>query len=809
LILAYERFRNDLTVALRSLRRSPTFAFTTILILGLGIGMSTAMFSIYKTMLIDRLPVADQDRLVVMHPLDRTGAHLDVPYYYLDAIRRDSSIFRAVAGLYHLGAIPAPYGSGAESMNLVTGLVSPNFFTVLGTRPFLGRLIRDEDGQPGAERVIVISYAAWKKRFGGDRNVIGRTMIEPATQTPGRVIGVAPPGFAYPVGADAWISVPPGFTAQVDVVARLHAGITAEVARAELVALMKRFNPFTNDPNAKALARDVPIAGAEVRTYADTVVGDGRATIVALTLAVALLLLIACANVGSLVLVRLTGRQREIAVRRAIGASFGDILHLFVIENALLGIAGALAGLFVAVGLLRSLAIVAPFSLSRLDAVQQAGASLAATTAVSIAAMLLFGLAPSAVSARVPAYVVLRSDSRTGAGKGKRRARSILVAAQLALAVVLLAGATLLTRTLARLQTMNLGYQPEHLSILSFTAPASVFDEAHVIDVAKGLLARIAAEPGVVAATPIESMPFKGQSFFLMKLARADAPAADAESRPFTPFEYVGPDYFRTFDIPILRGRGLAETDTRSAAKVVVVNETLAAQLWPKGDPIGKQLRNVFAGTVWTVVGVAANTHFRELRNVGPVAYFNWDQAQPFWNGYFAVRTSRPLAALLPAFRRATTEYDARISIWDSATMHDLLAEPLAQPRLGALLLAAFSFVALLVSIVGLYGLMSSAVRQQTRDIGVRIALGATASGVRRLVLDQALRILGVGAAAGLVVALGATRLLSSQLFGVTATDARSLIASCVILVVAGATAAYLPARRAARIDPIDALRSE
>jgi predicted permease len=809
LLLAYDRFRRDFAVALRSLRRSPAFATTTTLILALGIGMSTAMFSVYKTMLIDRLPVADQDRLVVMHPLDRTGAHLDVPYYYLDVIRRDSSVFRSVGGIFHLGAIPAPYGDADQSMNLVTGVVSPNLFTVLGTRPFLGRLIREEDGRPGAERVIVISYAAWRTRFAGDPNVIGRRLIEPATQTPGRIVGVAPPGFAYPVGADAWISVTPDFTAQVDVVARLRRGISPDAARSELLALMKRFNPFTNDPNDKALARDVPIAGVEVHTFADTVVGGAQSTVIALTLAVGLLLLIACANVGSLVLVRLTGRQREIAVRRAIGAGFGDIVHLFVIENAILGIAGGLAGLLFAVVLLRSLTVVAPFSLSRLDAVQHAGAPLAITTAVAIVAMLLFGLVPSAVSARVDSYVVLRSDSRAGTGKARRRTRGLLVASQLALAVVLLAGASLLAATLSRLQTMDLGYRAEHLSILSFTGPPSVYQPDKVMAIAKGLLERIGREPGVIAATPVESMPFKGQSFFIMKVARSDAPASDDESRPFTPFEFVGPDYFRTFEIPIRRGRGFQATDARGAPRVVVVNETLARQLWPNEDPIGRQLRNIYGATVWTVVGVAADTHFRELRNVGPVAYFDWEQAEPFWNALFAVRTARPLADMLPALRRATKEYDSSISIWDSATMDDLLDAPLAQPRLGALLLGAFSVVALLVSVVGLYGLMSSAVRQQTRDIGVRVALGATPSDVRRLVLGQATRVVGAGALVGLVGALLGTRLLSSQLFGISPTDPGSLIGSCAALVVAGALAAYIPARRAARIDPIDALRAD
>ncbi|MDB4873916.1 MAG: permease [Gemmatimonadetes bacterium] len=807
---ARQRLHRDLVVAMRSLRRAPTFTIATIVILALGIGMSAAMFTIYKGLLVDRLPIADQDHVVIMHPLDRSRAHLDVPYSYLEDIRRDSAVFKSVAGVYHNTAIPAPYTSGTESVNLVTSVVTANFFATLGTRPFAGRVLRDEDGLAGAMQTMVLSYSVWQRRYAGSPNIIGQTVTVPFTGEPLRIVGIAPPGFTYPAGTEAWRVTPPNFALQVDIVARIANTATPASARAALNALIQRINPFATEPRANA--RFISIADSEVQTFGDTVVGNARATVIGVTLAVALLLVIACTNVGGLVLVRLAARQREVAVRRAIGAGFGDVVHLFVVENVALGLAGGIGGLIVAALVLRGLTLVASVSSTRLDLLQSAGAPVAVTAAVAVLAMILFGVAPSVAAARVDSYSVLRSDARTGSnGKGKRRTRRILVASQLALAVVLVAAAALLVRTVDHLQSMDLGYDPEHLSLISFAGPKSAFTSTqHTPELAKGLLDRIETLPGVVAATPVESQPFKGMSSFIMQLMPTGESPSEGEKRPFVPFEFVGPNYFQTFRIPILRGRPFAAGDTRGAARVVIVNEALAKQLWPNEDALGKQLRVVADTSASpTVIAIAQNTHFRDLRDVGPVVYFDWEQADPFWNGYLAVRTTQPLATMLPAFRRATSEFNSRLSIWDSKTMDDLLGRPLAQPRLSALLLTAFGLVALLVSAIGLYGLMATAVRQQTRDIGVRVALGATSRDVRRLILGEAIWVVGLGAAAGLIIALVATRLLASQLFGVSPSDPRSLLGACGLLVATGIAAAYLPARRAARIDPIDALRAE
>jgi len=806
------RLRLDLKVAARSLRRTPVFTAAMIAVLGLGIGVSTAMFTVYKTVLVDRLPILAQDRLVVMHPLDRGGAHLDVPYPYLPIMARDSGLFRGLAGVYHVGANATPFIDGDQSIDLVAASASPNFFDVIGARPTLGRLFQPQDGAVGAAPAIVLSYAAWRRRFNGDPSIVGRTLTMPYTEQRAHIVGVAPAGFEYPSGTDAWASLPSDFAAQVDIIARLAPGVTIAAARSGLFALTQRANPFSSVPAAPgAKPFFAPISGVEAESLTDTILGSARPAIDALTFAVALLLLIACVNAGNLMLVRLLGRAREIAVRRAVGASYADVTRLFLVENSVLAVAGGVAGLIVGFALLRIVHVAAPSQLPRNDALDLTAGPIVMAVGVTFAALLVFGVAPSLLASRVSSYTALRADTRSGTGsRGSRRAARWLVASQMALALVLVASAALLVRTFQELASMDLGYAPEHVSLIGFTAPKSdLSTPARIDDAGKRLVARIEAIPDVVAATPVESAPFKGQSFYIMKVAPAAAPVSDREHYPFVPFEFVGPDYFKTFQIPIRRGRAFQASDDKGAPRVVVVSETLARRLWAKEDPIGEQLIRTSDNSAWTVIGVASDTHFRELRHTGPVVYFEAEQVNSFWNGYLAVRTSGALAATLPALRAATRDVDPRLVIWKAETMDQLLDEPMAQPRLSALLLSSVGFFALLLSAVGLYGVMSAVVRQQTRSIGVRIALGATPREIARLVLGDALRVVGIGGIIGTIGAFVAGHLLASQLFGVKPVDPVSLVVAATVLLSAGAVAALLPAVRAAHIDPVEALRAE
>ena len=803
-----EAIWRDLRLAVRGLSHSLTFALGTTLVLALGIGMSTAMFTVYETIFVDRLPIAAQEQVVVIHPLDRRGTHLDVPYPYLARIASDSAVFRRVGGVQHMGAQVVPFTAEGTSIELGAVRVSPDLFDVLGVRPALGRLFRPEDGQAGARLVIVLSYAAWRRHFAGDSSIIGRTLVVPYTMERAKIVGVASSGFGYPAGCDVWLPMTPDATTQVDVVARLSPHVTIDAARSAFYALTQRDNPFAVVGVKNGQRFD--IVGVDIHSFADTVLGNSRPAVMVLTLSVGLLLLIACVNVGNLVLVRLLSRTREIAVRRAIGAAYRDIARIFLVETGFIALLGGALGLVVAVAAIRVVAMTAPPELPRVDLLAQAGAPYWLAMAVTLGTLLVFGVTPSLVAAREGSYTVLRSDSRTGAeSRGRRRTRQWLVSTQMALALVMLTGAALLVRTLARLQSMDLGYQPDHLSVLSFTGPQSTFaTDTATFEIAKQLLRRYEAIPGVLSLTPIESPPFKGKSFFIMQVAPAEQSAAERAHIPFTGWEFVGPDYFRTFEIPIRRGRGFRESDTKGAEKVAIVSETLARQFWPQEDAIGKRVKTADDST-WTVVGVASDTRYRDLKSGEPLVYFDWEQMAPWWNGDIAVRTSGSLASTLPSLRAAAREVNPDLVLFDARTMDDLLAVPLAQPRLNASLLTGFSLVALLLSALGLFGVISSTVRQRTRDIGVRIALGATSRDVRRLIVAEALQVAGAGAGVGVLAAAFAGRVLSSQLYDISPIDPASIVLSALVLIAIAMAAAYIPARRATRIDPVEALRGE
>ncbi len=806
----------DVRFALRGFRRTPGFFVTAVIILGIGIGASVAMFAVFRTVLVKKLPVRDQDRIVVMWTYRTPGSDYAPDPQLLAPFRRASRTLTEFAGVAHWGATTAPFTIGDRTFAMKQGMVTANFFDVLGARPLLGSFFHREDEETAfallgvnggvPQRKIVVAYDAWRKQLGGDSSVIGKRVVDPATKWTYTVVGVAPPGLAYPSGVDFWLPMRGGWkaTTSVFVVGRLAAGATLAGARAEYLAFTERADPAYK------------ITGAHATTFTDTVVGDVRLVLGILTAAVALLLLIACLNVGNLLLFRASGRTREFAVRRALGAQFGDVARQLLVESSLLAVAGGLFGLLLATALIRNVGLIAPHNLPRLDEVRLASAPIVPAVGMTALTVVLFGVLPTLLIARGDVGSPLRLGARTGhESRGRRLVRQTLVASQVALALVMLAGAALLGRSLGRLQGDDIGFDRQHVMFASFTPDwARDTTPQMLTDVAQRMQRRLASIPGIVASTPLVVPPMVGTGVWQVRFTKPGQSNDQAASNATTSGDVIGPGYFRTFGIPIVRGRAFTDGDDGSAPLVMVVNESFARVYWPGEDPLGKQLRmpgaagTVVGGNGWrTVVGVAKDAHIRVLRESTSIGYL--PVGQGFWQGYFAIRATESPAALTPMLRSALADVAPTTQLYDVRSMDDVLAPSLAEPRLGTMLMASFGFVALLLAAIGLYGVMASLVRDQTREIGIRIALGASVGRVRAEVLGRAGVVAGVGAVAGLAGALATSRVLSALLYRVSPSDPASLGGACLVLLLVGGLAAYVPARRATRVDPVQALRAE
>jgi putative ABC transport system permease protein len=565
------------------------------------------------------------------------------------------------------------------------------------------------------------------------------------------------------------------------------------------------------DIDRRRPAREVSaLAGAQIRTFPQAVLGDVRPVLRALTAAVILLLLLACVNVGNLVLLRVAARGHELALRRSLGAATGDIVRSLLLESGSLAVAGGMLGFALAVALIRLLVRVAPAGLPRIDVIRLADAPLLIAVGVTLVTVALVGIPPALTALRGDLATPLRGDARSGTEtRTGRHVRHWFVGSQVALALVMLAGAGLLAHSLEKLLRIDLGYNADHLSLLWLAIPVTQGDaDAKFAALLDQVPPALRSLPGVTALTPIAAPPFFGSQIFNAPWEVAGQ-AAQA-GHPRIPIEAGGSEYFAALGIRLLRGRGFLDSDGAAAPKVAVVSEGAARLLQIGSDPIGQRIRfagDTGAGNWRMVVGVTGDMHYRSLREATPAIYL--PSRQYFFQGGFAVRTSDPLTTLLPAMRRAVHDANPAASIVRSETMDALLTGQRALPRLSTLLLSGFGFVALLLAVIGLYGLMASVVRERTREFGVRLALGATPARVRREVIGAALSILAAGTTVGLAGAWLSARLLTALLYHVSPADPVTLIGVSALLVGAGLAAASAPARRATRIDPAQALRAE
>jgi predicted permease len=821
-----DRLQRDVSFTARSLRRAPTFTITVALILALAIGMSTAMFTVFRSVLIARLPVTQEDRVVELSGI-AGGAASEVPIQpaQMRRLMSHSQTLAKVSGLAHWRVIEEALTDGDRRLSLKEAVVTDQFFDVLGANPVIGRFFRKGEATPWGANVsgtsipLVLSHSAWRRDFGSDSSVIGRRLRSPKMNWTMTIVGVAPAGLDYPRGVEYWIAAEYG---SIDVVARLKANVSPDAARQEFKAFLR------NDPDE---LKFIGAIDAQVHTLSEMVVGEAKPALLALTAAVALLLVLACTNVGNLLLLRSAGRVREMAIRRAVGASAADIVRQLLTESVLLAAAGGALGVVLSRVLLDALIRLAPSGLPRADLIAMAGTPLLVGAAVTAATVVLFGLVPSFAVLRFDLSSPLRSDSRSGTeGRRLRKVRQLLVASQIALAVVVLAGAGLLVRSLARLTSLDMGYETEHLTMLNFSLPwqqmsndcqpkslTTAADSAAWTQCAQTMnfaahervMAKLKAVPGVESLSPEAVPPFLGSNVWMGRYAAQEQSDAESRTNPWFGFDAVGPDYFKALGVPLIAGRSFSDADRENSPRVAVITEGVAKRLWPNQSAVGRRLRsgedhNV--DSMITVVGVVRDFHYRLHRQSTPTIFKPY--RQELAQGYLLVRTRGPTIAT-ETLRRAVEDAGGGATFIRTQSMDDLIAPQLSTPRFDALLLSIFALAALVLAGVGLYGIMASAVNQQTRELGIRMALGATGGGVRNMVMRQALTVAIAGTLVGLAGAIGGARLLTSMLFEVAPTDPATLAGVSVLLLLIASFAAYIPAHRATKIDPAKALRAE
>ena len=803
--------REDLRFAVRTLRRAPGWVAGVVLTLGLGIGLATAVFTIADALLLRPLPVRQQDRVAVMWGITRDGRSDHFPLLLADARdfqRRTRTLERAEFFSFG-GAMAVDVDLGGGIARMRRSLVSGGYFDLLGARPLLGRALRPTDDMTGAAPVAVLSYSGWQHFFGGASDVVGRQLALHELGVTCRVVGVMPLGLDYPRGVDFWAAVIPSsgplgdqpIYAELNVIGRLRAGASLGDARAELTSFFERRETAGSRWHLRGVARPLT----------EDVVGNVGPAVLAFAAAAALLLLMTCINVSNLLIVRGRGRTREIAIRSALGAARRRIVAQLLTESALLAAGGAIVGVAFATAAVRGFVALAPAGTPRLDEIHVTGFVIAGAIAITSLATLLFALAPTIVTSRAELQSSLRAGARqSGPSRRGWLGTEAMVAGQVALAVVVLAAAGLVVRSLVRLEQIDLAFDPSRVLVAELTVSHSldIVDARRADGLIGQILPRLEALPGVRSAAPMLTPPFAEVGGVFGRLPAEGQTPNEEAANPVMDYEVVTPGFFRTLGIPLVRGRFFTNDDRKGTLPVVIVGESVAHHYWPGADPLGRRMGH--GKDLYTVVGVVRDSHYRNLSDPRPSIYLPLSQSPfPVTPLTLVIATAGPPADLGPAVRRAVSEAVPGISVVSAMPLEAYVAGPLALPRLDALLLALFAGSAILLAAVGLFGVMAAAVRQRTREIGVRIALGATPASVSGLVMARALTIATVGAVAGLFAALASTRALQSMLYAVSPTDPLTLATVLVLLFVVAVLAAYLPARRAQRVDPIVALRAE
>jgi len=800
----------DIRYAARKLARTPAFTFIAGITLALAVGATTAIFSVINGVLLKPLPFREPDRVVRVTNIRDGGRMVSSVPDFID-FRAQTKSFSSLSAL---DLTSTNLTGGSEPERVQTARVSASFWSLLGVSPALGRGFAATEDEPSASRVVVLSDGLWKRRFGGDRRIIGTSIsLDGNSHT---VIGIAPPAFSYPDRPDVWVPLvfgrddyDPGSRGAhwIGVIGRLAPNVPVPQANAEMVALARRLEQLYPESNTGLSAAVVPLQ--------EYMVGDVRPALWVMLGAVAFVLLIACANVANLLLVRAAARETEMAVRTALGAGAWRIVRQLITESVLLAAVGGVIGTFLAVWGVDLLLALAPRGIPRLDEVTVDGTVLAVTAGVTALTGLLFGVYPAFHAARANVSGMLKEGTR--GTTSSQRARNGLVMAEMALAVVLLVGAGLLIRSFAKLIAVDPGFRAERVMTFSIAVPQTKYGEyAQTRQLVTELLARMRRVPGSEGAAVVTGLPLSGEMFRTWAHIEGTPPDPPAR-RKITDVAVVTPGYFATMGIPLRSGRDFTDRDGSGAAPVVIVNEEFARRYFPAENPIGKrfalgwQQDTAATGPDMTVggeiVGVVGNVRRHGLSGeVWPETYVSFMQPT-FPTFAVVVRSTADPSTVMAAIRAQVRELDRDLPLSQLRQLEELTAASVSRPRFYTVLLGVFAAIALLLAVVGIYGVISYAVSLRTRELGIRIALGATAAQVTGLVLRHGISLAIAGVAVGGVAAYWLTGLLSKFLFGVAPKDLLTFLGVAALLIGIAILASYLPARRAARVDPLLAMR--
>ena len=800
----------DLRYALRTLRKQPVFTAVAVLTLALGIGANTAIFSLVYRVMLRPLPYRDAGQLVFVWNSWKDGGRTNVAIPdYLD--RRAEAPAIEDATLFTTRN--ATLSTSGRPEQLVTLAVTPSFFSTLGRGPELGRAFTADEAIPGADRRVMLTHATWRSHFGGDRSAVGRSIQ--LNGEPHEIVGVLPADFELPL-RDVALLTPFAFTPEQMsdqargnefsfMIARLRPGATVEQLNAQMRAIVARL--IDRLPARAAYMRNSGFTGAAV-PIREQLVGDARSPLLLLQAGVLLVLLIACANVANLLLMRATGRSRELAIRSSLGAHPKRIVRQLLIEGTVLSALGAVAGLALAAFSVRALAAMLADQIPFAADAAIDGTVLAFTLAITLLTGIVFGMVPALTVIRGGVATALKEDGgRASAGRATSATRSLLVVGEVAVAVMLVVGAGLLVKSFARVTRVDAGFSSARVLSAQLSLPQTRYRDAAAIRAFwPRLLARVQSIPGVSRAGLTGAVPFSGQDGSGTYRV-VDRPLGPTDPPPHAFLNTVGGDFFRTLDIPLRAGRVFNDGDTATAPRVVVIDELLARRQFPGADPIGRQL-NFGSPRNYTIVGVVGTINQGDLARPVPEEriYFNVAQVAQSIMG-IVVKTEVEPASIAQQLRASVQAVDAEQAISEVRPLDEWRSRSLQSRRTPATLLALFGAVALVLAAIGIYGVLSFAVAERTRELAIRQALGADRGSILSLVLGQGLRTTLAGIGVGLLGASLLTRYLQSLLFGVAPRDATVFGAAALVLASVAVLACYVPARRATRVDPMAALR--